>query len=101
MYLQTSWSALVQAGNASQILNSSGSSIYTVFAPANSAIQTAVSNSAITCQTDFYKDQQCASLVNLLNSTSLPQMMLNYSKYASCTSLSLVQLAALHLLHAH
>ncbi|KAL3138617.1 hypothetical protein ABBQ32_006381 [Trebouxia sp. C0010 RCD-2024] len=72
-----SWEALIQAGNASQTLQS-GIKSYTVFAPVNIAIQVAIAKSAVTCQSDFFLDQQCESMLQLLNSTSLPQLVQNH-----------------------
>lgn len=77
--MQASWEALTQAGNASQTLQS-GIKSYTVFAPVNIAIQVAIAKSAVTCQSDFFLDQPCESLLQLLDSTSLPQLVQNHSK---------------------
>ena len=79
--MQDSWDALIDAGNASQILqNRTG--FYTVFAPVTTAIQAAIAKSAVTCQRNFYLDQQCTTLTQLLNSTSLPQLLRNHSKFS-------------------
>ena len=80
MVVQGSWDELIEAGNASQTLQSKTDS-YTVFAPVTTAIQAAIAKSAVTCQHDFYLDQQCTTLMQLLNSTSLPQLLQNYSKF--------------------
>lgn len=71
-----SWGAMVQAANVSQMLQNSGN-LFTVFAPANSAIQVAIENDLIMCQAEDYLDQPCTSLQALFNSTSLPQLVLN------------------------
>ena len=76
---QVSWGAMVQAANVSQMLQNSGN-LFTVFAPANSAIQVAIENNLIMCQAEDYLDQLCTSLQALFNSTSLPQLVLNNSK---------------------
>lgn len=76
---QVSWGAMVQAANVSQMLQNSGN-LFTVFAPANSAIQVAIENDLIMCQAEDYLDQPCTSLQALFNSTSLPQLVLNNSK---------------------
>lgn len=80
--VQRSWDALVEAGNASQALQRN-TNLYTVFAPVTTAIQAAIAKSAVTCQRDFYLDQQCTTLTQLLNSTSLPQLLQNHSEFSS------------------
>lgn len=82
MVMQGSWNALDEAGNASQQILQSKTDFYTVFAPVNTAIQAAIAKSAVTCQHDFYLDQQCTTLMQLLNSTSLPQLLQNHSKFS-------------------
>ena len=79
--MQGSWNALVEAGNASQTLQSKTDS-FTVFAPVTTAIQAAIAKSDVTCQQDFYLDQQCTILMQLLNSTSLPHLLQNHSKFS-------------------
>ena len=78
--VQGSWDALFEAGNISQTLQSTTDS-YTVFAPVDTAIQEAIIKSDVTCQRDFYLDQQCTTLMQLLNSTSLSQLLQNHSKF--------------------
>ena len=94
--VQGSWNALVEAGNASQTLQSK-TDYFTVFAPVTTAVQAAIAKSAVTCQRNFYLDQQCTTLMQLLKSTSLPQLLQNHSKF-SCSDalLSITVFNALH-----
>ena len=87
--LQDSFQLLVQAANLSQLLFSSNSS-YTLFAPTDAAITAAIANKAIPCQTDFEDDQPCTSLSAVLNSTGLPQLVLDHGKPKLYKGLSLV-----------
>lgn len=79
---QVSWGAMVQAANVSQMLQSS-SNLFTVFAPVDSAIQVAIENDLMACQTQYYLDEPCTSLQSIFNSTSLPQLVMNYGKQQS------------------
>ena len=70
---------MVQAANVSQLLQDS-SSQFTVFSPVNSAIESAIANNAVICQTDNFLDQPCTSLNDLFNSTSLSELVMNYGE---------------------
>ena len=74
--LQASWAAMVQAAGVSTLLQNS-SNYYTLFAPVNSAINSGISSKAVICQSDSYLDSVCTSFNSLLNSTSLPQLVMN------------------------
>ena len=73
---------MVQAANVSQMLQDS-SSQFTVFSPVNSAIESAIANNAVICQTDNFLDQPCTSLNDLFNSTSLSELVMNYGEQKS------------------
>ena len=82
---------MVQAASVSPMLQNS-STPYTVFTPVNSAISNAIASQAVTCQVDDYLNRPCTSLNDLLNSTNLQQVVLNYGRHDlpfSCNQLDL------------
>ena len=53
---------------------------FTLFAPTNDALEKIFKEARLTCVHDFYKAQPCTSTADLLSSTNLKTILLNFGK---------------------
>lgn len=77
--MQSILGAALRKAKLTKTLSENGKT-FTVFAPSNDALEKAFRDSSLICVHDFYKARPCTSTADLLSSTNLKTILLNFGK---------------------
>jgi len=79
-YVQSIFSAAWRTAKLKRTLSENGKT-FTIFAPSDEALEEAFKDARLICVHDFYKSRPCTSTADLLSSTNLKAILLNFGKH--------------------